>query len=80
MYISNLRVKDSFAITPSDSTVLNPAADAIFVGVSGDLVVMTPKGTIVTYKNIAAGIYHGIEAVKVMAATTALQIVGGVCD
>jgi len=60
------------AVTPSDSTVLEPTR-GIYVGVSGDLVVTTIGGQLVTFKAAPVG-YHPIQAVKIMAATGATNL------
>lgn len=64
------------AITKSDSTVF-AATRGLYVGVTGDLVVLFAGDTAtVTLKNVAAGVTHPWSVTKVMAATTATDIVG----
>lgn len=63
------------AITPSDSTGLYYRG--IYIGVGGDVALMNKRGTAVTFKNMAAGIYYPLSPIKVMATnTTATDIVG----
>ncbi len=67
---------DAFSITPSDGVNLAQTARALYVGVAGDVRVMTPGGATVTFKNVSAGILP-VSAVRVFAtATTATQIIG----
>ena len=64
------------SITKSDSTVF-AATRGLYVGVTGDLVVLFAGDTAtVTLKNVAAGVTHPWSVTKVMAATTATDIVG----
>lgn len=63
-----------FAITPNDSTDLDPVPRAIYVGTAGDLVVQDQAGTSCTYKN-AAGVVP-IRAKRVMVSSTASNLVG----
>lgn len=64
------------AITPSDSTEISPPLNDIYVGTAGDLVVILANDTAaVTIKNAGVG-YHPLRARKVMAATTAANLVG----
>lgn len=63
------------SITKSDTAV--NAFRGIYVGTTGDLVVILQgDSTPTTFKNIAAGMIHPITTVKVMAATTASDLVG----
>lgn len=67
---------DAFVITPSDATVLNPIPSYIYVGGAGDVTVTTEKGTLVTFKAPPVGTILPIRCTKVMAATTASQLLG----
>ncbi len=59
------------AITPSDTTLLDPVPRAIFVGTSGSLIVDTLGGdTSVTLTVTAGNVYH-VRATIVHAASTA---------
>ena len=62
------------AVTKSDDTVLGQTI-GLYVG-GGDVVVRhTATGTSVTFANVPAGAFLPIEVRKVMAATTATNIV-----
>jgi len=64
------------AVTPSDSTSLDPIPRALYVGGAGDVVVDTLGGeTAVTFKAVPVGTVLPIRAIKVKAATTATYIV-----
>lgn len=64
-------------ITPSDATVLSTSLRAIYVGGSGNLVVMAfDDVSAVTLIGVTAGTIIPIRAKKVMAATTATNLVG----
>jgi len=65
--------RNHFAITPSDSTVVN--ADALFVGGAGTVVALDRDGTSATY-TVPAGGYVLAYCSKVMAASTATGVVG----
>lgn len=65
---------DAFAVTASDSTAI--AADALYIGVGGTVVVETHKGTSVTFANVPGGSILPVKCGKVKAATTATNIVG----
>lgn len=66
----------AIAITKSDSTVLSPTPRAIYVGGAGDLAVTMIDGTTVTFSGVPAGTTLPIRCSKVMAATTATNILG----
>lgn len=61
------------AVAKSDSTEVN--ARGLYIGTAGDLVVTGVDGALVTFKNVPAGTVLPIYAYKVMAATTASDIV-----
>lgn len=64
------------AVTKSDTTVLEDVR-ALWVGTGGDLSVITPgSATAVTLKNVPDGTLIPVKVAKVMAATTASNIVG----
>lgn len=66
---------NSKEITPSDTEV-HKACRGIYVGVSGHLTYETTAGSTVTKRNVAAGVTHGWEAVRIFATgTTATDIV-----
>jgi hypothetical protein len=61
------------AVTPSDATVLN--FSALYVGVTGDVVIQPFAGdATVTYHAYPGGSWLPAAGVKVMAATTAADI------
>ena len=66
---------DAFAITKSDSTVLS--FDAVYVGTTGDVAILTAKGTTTTFPTVPAGAVLPIKGTKVMSTnTTASGFVG----
>lgn len=67
---------DAFPITPDDTKNQPKNISAIYVGVTGDVVVTTAKDTVVTFKAVPAGVTIPIIAKKVMTASTATQLVG----
>ena len=70
-------VEHGFAITPNDSTDLTEVIRAIYVGVSGDLVVTLPGGDTLTFVSLAGGMIHPIMAKRVHATgTTADELLG----
>lgn len=70
-------IKSVFNVTTSDTVDLQYVTRAIYVGVSGDLRVIMPDNTIVTFVDLAAGIFHPIQIKRVMATgTTATDIIG----
>jgi hypothetical protein len=67
------------AITPSD-TVDIPGGQirGFYVGVAGNVAVVGPDGSVVTYPSLAVGVAHPIQAVRINATnTTATGIIGG---
>lgn len=68
------------AVTPSDTTVLN--CRALYVGTGGSVAVhmmgvvgVSPRETSVTFANVASGTLLPISCYRVLAATTATNIV-----
>ncbi len=61
-------------ITPG-ATELSPWARALWVGVSGDVTIETPRGETVLFTAVAAGTILPTWASKVTGATTASNIV-----
>lgn len=67
----------AFAIVPSDSTDLTTSTRGIYVGVSGDVSLITTGGDTVTLVGVPAGVILPIRASRVRAtATTATSLVG----
>ena len=62
------------AITKSD-TATN-AFSYIYVGTTGNVVVTTEDGQVVTFSSVPAGQYIWVRTRRVMAATTASNLVG----
>lgn len=64
------------AITPSDTDDLATTADALFIGVGGDVTVdMYDTGTNITFKNVASGVVLPITVNRVYSTgTTATNI------
>ena len=65
---------DAFAVTPSDTTRLY--ATALYVGGAGNVVVETEGGTEVTFNAVPVGAILPIRCARVLAATTATNILG----
>lgn len=66
-----------FAVTPSDSANFSSNARSLYVGVAGDVAVVTPAGTVLLHKNVPAGAILPISASRVNATnTTAASILG----
>ena len=65
---------NAVAVTPSDSTVI-PTTRALYIGVSGNIVVRMADGGQVTFANVPVGIFP-IQVDRVLAtSTTATNIV-----
>lgn len=60
-------------VTPSDATFL-PTTRALFIGTAGDVAVQMADGQLVTFVNIANATMLPIQVNKVMAATSASNI------
>lgn len=74
---SNAPASDAFAVTPSDSVNFTNGARSLYVGVTGNVAVVTPAGTVVTFTAVPAGTVLPVEASRVNATgTTATSIVG----
>lgn len=70
----NFPAAGAAAITPSDSTELN--CRAIYVGGGGNVVVQMPgRDTSITFSNVLAGTFMPVSARRVMAATSATNLV-----
>ncbi len=74
---SIIPVERGIAITPNDSTLIEPTR-GIMVGVSGNLAVTMVDGVDVTWPAVAAGVLHPISAIRILSTgTTATSIVVG---
>jgi len=65
--------KQGLAVTPSDTTEL--IFGAIYVGGGGDIVVQHDSGQVVTYVGVNGGSFFPVQGTKIMAATTASDLV-----
>lgn len=69
-------VTDGFAITPHDSTNFDRPTRGIYVGTTGNIVVVFNSGT-VTFSNVPAGVILPVRAIRVNSTnTTASDLVG----
>lgn len=63
--------KSVYAITPSDTVDLAQGSTVgLYVGGSGDVVVITDGGTTVTFTSLSSGMIHPISAKRVKATGT----------
>jgi hypothetical protein len=67
---------DFDALTKSDATVYPKPYGALYVGTGGDVSLVSPKGKTAVFKNVPNGGYVRAQFVKVLAATTAGDLVG----
>ena len=67
---------DGFAITKSDTDELPQVTRGIYVGVTGNISLVTERGNTIVLKGALAGTILNVRAVKVLAATTATDLVG----
>lgn len=66
------------AVTPHDSTLLTDTARALYVGATGNVVLLMPDGNTITLTAVAAGVWHPIRFNRVNStSTTATGIVAG---
>lgn len=66
-----------FAVTPSDTAGFSVMVRAIYIGGDGNVVVVSPNGTAVTFVGAKAGSVIPVNAIRVNATdTTATNIVG----
>lgn len=65
---------DAFAVVPSDTTDLPTLPQALWVGTTGDLTVRMPSGDL-TLLAVPAGTEIKLRAIRVLAATTAEDII-----
>ena len=64
------------AVTPNDTNKLDSFARALWIGGSGDIAVVNPDGTAVTFAGVVAGTMLPIQTNRVMSTnTTATNIV-----
>ncbi len=67
---------DAVAVVKSDATFYDPPLAALWVGGAGNVAVRTRKGSTVTFVGVPAGTMLPQQVDKVLAATTATDIVG----
>ena len=67
---------DGFAITKSDDDELAQVTRGIYVGGAGNISLVTERGNTIVLKGALAGTILNVRAVKVLAATTATDLVG----
>lgn len=68
---------DFFAITPHDSNNEAAAFRAVYVGVAGDVAIVSANGNVATFKNAQAGSVIPVEGVRVNTTnTTATDLIG----
>ncbi len=73
----SLRAGDGFAITPSDTVDLVVHAAAIYVGVIGNVTLITAKGTTLLFTAVPAGTVLPIDTARVkVTGTTATGLIG----
>jgi len=76
-----LQATSAVAVTPSDTvTIQNNSGDTrgclVYVGVSGDLAVVTSAGETVTFKDVPQGMILPVQVTKVLATgTTATDLI-----
>lgn len=67
----------AYAVTPHDSTDFAQAFRALYVGVTGNVVIITVGGETVTFTAVPAGMILPVAGVRVNSTnTTATSIVG----
>lgn len=72
--------KDTFTITPHDSTNFTYNADAIYVGVTGNITLINGAGASQLFSNVPVGIFS-IRCSRVNSTgTTATNLVGLICS
>lgn len=66
-----------FSITPSDATDFTKVTRGIYVGVGGDIAVVSKGGVVVVYKDVLSGSIIPFRALRVNStSTTATDLVG----
>ena len=68
-----------FSITPDNDNDLTQIANAIYCGGAGDIVLVAPNGTQLTFSSVAAGTTLPFKAKKVLeTGTTATNLIGAI--
>lgn len=74
---ANAPAYDGFVITPSNSNNLATMARGIYIGGAGDIALVTPGNTALTFVGLTAGSILPVMAIKVAAtSTTATSLIG----
>jgi hypothetical protein len=75
---NGLTITKAAAVIPSDTVALSTPGFGLYVGVSGDVKVVTVDGSTITMVGLTAGTWHPIEVKQVFATlTTATSILIG---
>ena len=70
-------IERGFSITPSDTVDLEHNTRALYVGVSGDVALITVSGDQFTLVGLTAGIFHPLRVRRILSTgTTATSIFG----
>lgn len=73
----NAPAGDGFAITPHNTNELTRVPRALYIGVSGTVVLTTPAGNDLTFVNLPSGSILSVRCTKVKATgTTATNLIG----
>ena len=68
---------DHFAVVTSDTINFTTPFRSVYVGVAGDVVIVSANSTVVTYKNATAGSVLPVAGIRINATnTTATSLVG----
>lgn len=68
---------DAFAVTPNDNVNLPQTVRALYIGVAGDISLVTAQGSTVSFTNLAGSMVLPVTTQRVRASgTTAGDIVG----
>jgi hypothetical protein len=69
--------RDAFAVSPSDTVNFASIVRGLYIGAAGDVVIVTPPGTAVTFASVPAGTVLPVQAIRVnQTLTNASSIVG----
>lgn len=74
--MSNKNYGDGFNISPNSNADINPLPQAVYVGVTGTLIVQSMSGQILTFQNFAQGTVLELPVRRVLAGTTATGLIG----
>lgn len=73
--VESIGARDAFAVTKSDTTQIQ--ADALYIGGTGDVAVVTKGGTTVTFSAVPVGAILPIRCTKVMSTNTTATLILG---